>query len=130
MSIVKRQKEEAAKSKKERRFRKSNGESTGADWSKVDAEQLRETIAIVAQAGGALRLGYTIDGGAYALGVYGDGASPYTEYVRPSEDINRVLADLSAVFTGEETEEDPPTRTAAGKLSPTAKRGEGRQGVE
>jgi hypothetical protein len=40
--------------------------------------------------GGALRLGYTRDGGAYAVGVYGDG-TPFTEYIPPSDDIEVYL---------------------------------------
>ena len=70
-----------------------------ANWGAVNAELLVHTLAIVAHTGGALRLGYTRDGGAYAIGVYGDG-EPYTEYVRPSEDIDRYLAELAVDFGG------------------------------
>lgn len=64
-----------------------------ADWGGVNGELLREVIGAVTASGGALRFGYTSDGGAYALGIYGDG-DPYTEYIRPSEDIEAVLREL------------------------------------
>jgi hypothetical protein len=40
--------------------------------------------------GGALRLGYTKDGGAYAVGIYGDG-TPFTEYIPPSDSVEDYL---------------------------------------
>ena len=91
-------KNDAAKDKAGRR-RRTNQNTGGApaSWMLVDIEQLVYTIAAVAQKGGALRLGYTRDGGAYAIGVYGDG-DPYTEYVSPKEDMNEYLRNLSADF--------------------------------
>lgn len=68
-----------------------------ADWSRVDTECLVDTLGTVAACGGALRLGYTRDGGAYAIGVYGDG-DPYTLYIRPSDDIDEALRDIRAGF--------------------------------
>lgn len=73
------------------------GKST-ANWEDVDGELIKATIVAAALTGGALRFGYTSDGGAYALGIYGDGDKPYTEYVRPSEDIDAVLRDIEAAF--------------------------------
>lgn len=64
-----------------------------ADWEGANPTLLLRAIALVAIAGGALRLGYTRDGGAYSIGIYGDG-EPYTEYVRPNEDIDAYLAAL------------------------------------
>lgn len=71
-----------------------------ANWAAVNGDLLLHTLAVVAHTGGALRLGYTRDGGAYAIGIYGDG-EPYTEYVRPSEDIDRYLAELAVDFGGD-----------------------------
>jgi len=82
-----------------RRFRRSAANDRGADWSTVDMAQVVETIGAVTKNGGALRFGLTVDGGAYAVGVYGDGPEPYTEYVRPNEDIEAFLADLATAFT-------------------------------
>ena len=129
MSLVKRQMESKKKYKKERKFKRDSGEETSADWMKADMAQIQETIAKVTAAGGALRFGYTVDGGAYALGIYGDGASPYTEYIRPSEDIDRILADLGAAFDGEETDEEPVTRTA-GKSLPSKATGKPQAGPQ
>lgn len=69
-----------------------NGTNT-ADWGTADAELLRWAIATVAFKGGALRFGYTRDGGAYAVGILGDG-EPYTEYIKPSDDISEYLRGL------------------------------------
>lgn len=68
-----------------------------ADWEIANAELLRAVIAVVAGSGGALRLGYTRDGGAYAVGIYGDG-DPYTDYVRPNEDLDEYLRKLGRDF--------------------------------
>jgi hypothetical protein len=62
-----------------------------------DPEMLQYTITAVAQKGGALRLGYTRDGGAYAIGIYGDG-DPYTEYISPTEDVNEHLRSIASDF--------------------------------
>jgi hypothetical protein len=48
--------------------------------------------------GGALRLGYSRDGGAYAVGVYGDG-DPYTLYHPPEDDIDSLLAKIENAFS-------------------------------
>jgi len=77
-------------------------ESLGADWGTVDAVLLRDSVATISLRGGAVRLGYTRDGGAYAIGVYGLG-EPYTEYVRPSEDVEGYLRELAEAFVGQLT---------------------------
>lgn len=64
-----------------------------ADWMEADADVLRRAIAAAGFKGGALRFGYTRDGGAYAIGVYGSG-DPFTEYVKPGDDINAYLQTL------------------------------------
>lgn len=93
----------------ERRFRRaSRRHSVSADWLLADAELLREAIATVARDGGALRFGYTRDGGAYALGILGDG-EPYTEYVRPSDDINEWLRDFISDVQQQVLPEEPAT---------------------
>jgi hypothetical protein len=70
--------------------RRVQGSSGGADWNSANAQLLVRAIERVALSGGALRFGYTRDGGAYAIGVYGDG-EPYTLYISPRDDINGVL---------------------------------------
>lgn len=112
MGIAKQQMADRKSRGKTRRFQRGGVATGGVDWGSVDMAQIQETIAKVTKAGGALRFGYTADGGAYALGIYGDGTQPYTEYVRPGEDIEAILADLGTVFDGDETDTEPPTRTA------------------
>lgn len=82
----------------ERRVKSRKGSGGPADWAEVNAQELLETIGIVAARGGALRFGYTRDGGAYAIGVYGDG-QPYTIYVKPSERVEDYLEDIRDGFS-------------------------------
>lgn len=64
----------------------------------IEIEALRYCIHHMIQAGGAIRLGVTRDKGAWAIGVYGDGPTPYTEYVKPTESLTEYLTDLGAFF--------------------------------
>jgi hypothetical protein len=68
-----------------------------ADWQSADQAVLLKAITTASSAGGAVRLGYTRDGGAYAIGIYGDG-DPYTVYCKPSENIDQVLSDIADLF--------------------------------
>jgi hypothetical protein len=82
------------------RERRQQRQSTEiADWAAADAQLLLEAVAVVALRGGAIRFGYTRDGGAYSIGIYGSG-EPYTEYVRPSEDIDYYLRGIIEDFGG------------------------------
>lgn len=74
----------------ERPSRRVKHQSEPADWSLASAELIVKLVVYVTACGGAVRFGYTSDGGAYAVGFYGDG-DPYTEYIRPTEDIDEVL---------------------------------------
>lgn len=68
--------------------------SGAANWGDANPAAVVNAIAWTAANGGALRFGYTRDGGAYAIGIYmSDQAN--TEYVRPNEDIDRYLSDLA-----------------------------------
>jgi len=83
--------------KKQRKFIPTTGRTGTADWMSVDGPTLLGAIEAVSRTGGALRFGYTRDGGAYAIGVYGDG-DPYTVYVRPNEDLDGTLKQLTEAF--------------------------------
>lgn len=98
MSIAKKMRDSKSRQTSGRTFRPSVEVTVTADWSRVDAEQLRSTIDVMTQTGGALRCGVTRDGGAYSLGIYGDGPEPYTVYVRPNEDMTEILAELEQTF--------------------------------
>lgn len=72
--------------------------STKADWTAVDPRAVARLIVIVAGFDGAVRFGNTSDGGAYAIGIYGDGDKPYTEYISGSLDITDELDRLCDEF--------------------------------
>lgn len=98
MGINDRQKSQREERKNEQtatRQRRSLSQSKGtpADWGSVDGQLLSRAVAAVAKRGGALRLGYTRDGGAYAVGIYGDG-EPFTEYIPPNDDLDLYLKGL------------------------------------
>lgn len=73
--------------------RVTRGSEDAADWTSINPRAMAEAIGMVASRGGALRFGYTRDGGAYALGIYGDG-EPYTEFFKPSDNIEEYLIGL------------------------------------
>lgn len=76
----------------ERRMRRqtANHLKGAADWAGVDGSLIAKAVAAMAANGGALRFGYTRDGGAYSVGFYGDG-EPFTEYVSPGDDVEEFL---------------------------------------
>jgi hypothetical protein len=72
---------------------KSTGRDTGiVDWAAAPVELLSKLICTVTSRGGAVRFGYTRDGGAYALGLY-YGAESNTQYCRPNEPLEGFLLD-------------------------------------
>lgn len=82
----------------QRRNRRSNrGNVEVAEWGDCEPSKLVAAVSAVAKAGCAIRFGYTRDGGAFAIGIVGDG-EPYTDYVRPSEDIDLYLEGLKFDF--------------------------------
>lgn len=81
--------------------RKARGNQEPADWMTADPTLLQRAIAAVAGSGGAIRFGYTSQGGAFAIGFLGDG-EPYTDYVRPSEDLVAYLEEIIDAWAGAE----------------------------
>ena len=69
-----------------------------ADWHLADPVLLQKAIAAVTAAGGAIRFGYTRDGGAYAVGLYMSN-DHFTEYLRPADDLDGYLRDLADSFS-------------------------------
>lgn len=85
--------------KEQRRIRNSNrGNVDSAHWGDCDATLLRDVVQSIAGRGCAVQFGFTRDGGAFAIRIVGDG-EPYSEYVRPSEDIDLYLRGLLDDFT-------------------------------
>lgn len=68
-------------------------------------------VAVVANAGGAIRVGKTRDGGALALGIY-VGEDVGTEYVRPSEDLHDACEEILAAWLPQAATEYAETREA------------------
>ena len=91
------EKRKAEEKRGSRRRASTQVTSGGASWAQVDGETLKYVCCAISQRGGAIRLGYTRDGGAYAIGIYGDG-EPYTDYVRPGEDINAALLEIAHLW--------------------------------
>lgn len=83
--------------KSERRVKLPGAAHGPANWRLVNVATLVDTITTVSVAGGAIRLGYTRDGGAYAVGVYGDG-DPYTIYCGSDQSIEDVLRSICDGF--------------------------------
>lgn len=82
------------------RRRRSRGNRVPADWAGADPQLVLDLISAVASQGGAVRFGYTRNGDAYAVGYLGDG-DPYTEFVRPSDDLAAYLTDSRKAWDGE-----------------------------
>jgi hypothetical protein len=68
-----------------------------ANWNDATPATLVRAIVAAASADGALRFGYSRDGGAFAIGVYGDG-DPYTDFVGGNEPIDEYLEDYVKLF--------------------------------
>lgn len=81
--------------------RRNRGKVDQADWGEATPGKLATAIKAIAQHGFAIRFGYTKDGGAFAIGILGDG-EPFTEFVRPTEDIDLFLDSLVADYTDTE----------------------------
>lgn len=65
-----------------------------SDWESADEKILKRCICAAGAAGGAIRFGYTRDGGAYSIGVYvGDDRETY--YGRPYDDIDSLLTQIA-----------------------------------
>jgi len=89
-------KREKAKAARGRRA-KAAGEVKwdGFDWIATIA--LTEALMEV---GGAIRIGKTRDGGAWALGIY-VGEDYATEYIRPSEDFTESILEITTAWIDE-----------------------------
>jgi hypothetical protein len=66
-----------------------------ANWENVPADAIRDCIVQIGNIGGAVRFGYSRDGGAYSIGVYGLDTKPFTDYLRPGDDVQAYLDSLA-----------------------------------
>lgn len=66
-----------------------------ANWETVSADAIRDCIVQMGSIGGAVRFGYSRDGGCYSIGVYGLYPEPFTDYLRPGDDVQAYLDQLA-----------------------------------
>jgi translation initiation factor 1 (eIF-1/SUI1) len=86
--------ERAKEQQRDARRKRRHLSGKGADYNDVNGSELMGHLEKWCALGGAIRLGKTRDGGAFAVGVYGDGGDPYTEYLRPDESVTEFLIAL------------------------------------
>lgn len=84
---------------KEGRSRRADRAGT-ANWETVNWQALIALIIAFGDEGGAVRVGKTRDGGAWALGVYLDDDYA-TEYIRPNEDFDEALHEIAQAWLPE-----------------------------
>jgi len=78
----------------ERKFNPTQAPPKSARWADLDGIEVLEWLARMSALGGALRLGLTRDGGAFAVGVYGDGSTPYTLYASGADELQATMNEL------------------------------------
>lgn len=71
------------------------------DVESIWTDRFRAAVDLALSEGGAIRLGLTRDGGALAVGIYGLGGEPTTEYLRPSDDADAFWDELYHAFKGD-----------------------------
>lgn len=64
------------------------------DWTVIDPKIIAGAIGAVALRGGAIRFGYSSDGGCFTIGIYGDG-DPYTEFTRTAGECVELLEGIT-----------------------------------
>ena len=69
-----------------------------ADWANATPENVMALVCAVGMEGGAVRLGYTRDGGAYSIGIY-VGSLSKTYYCNEKDGIDETVRELTEHFT-------------------------------
>jgi len=87
-----------------RRFNRGNVDP--ADWREADPNKVAALIHNITRHGFAVRFGYTRDGGAFAVGIVGDG-EPTTHFIRPNESIDLFLDSASEAYANLITDTPP-----------------------
>jgi len=78
--------------------RRNRGQASVCDWASADPERIIALITTVTAQNGLCSFGYTRDAGAYTVTVILDGER-YTDYCRPTEDVNGFLEALRDDYT-------------------------------
>lgn len=76
---------------------KSDGAQDVADWGSANGKSVIDLIQVVSNLGGAVRFGYTRDGGAYSVGVYLDDDRE-TFYCKPTDDLDDFITRLTGML--------------------------------
>lgn len=80
--------------KRDEPIRRRRQNDAVADWASVEPDRIIKVICAVTSTEGAIRFGYSRDGGAYSIGIYGDG-KPFTEFCPATGDVDTWLEGLS-----------------------------------
>lgn len=97
MSVAKRAIEAKRQGKKRTLAQMFNGEAGGgeAEWESASPGHLCQLVYAASENGGAVRFGYSRDGGAYAVGLYADGET-VTLYHPCTGDVDGWLQTLTS----------------------------------
>jgi hypothetical protein len=68
-----------------------NSDGGGADWGSVNPDVICRVLSAITSRGGAIRFGYSRDGGAYAIGLYYGGVAK-TVYCSPHDSVDSLLS--------------------------------------
>lgn len=79
--------------KKDPKARKRRKNVHVADWGGAEHALIVKLIEAVTQDNGAIRFGYSRDGGAYSLGIYGDG-KPFSEFLPGNQDVDDWIREI------------------------------------
>lgn len=95
--------EHERRANKRERAKESRGRRKSASqaiaWSEFAWLDFAALTVALANKGGAVRLGTTRDGGAWALGIYLDNDYA-TEYIKPTEDCREAIAEIAEAWLG------------------------------
>lgn len=98
MSAVKKIMDNKRAGGRQRRYGNVSVAKAAVTWTDVKSENIMELIVAASEASGAVRFGLSRDGGALALGVYGDGDEGYTLYSPTAEGMEDHISGLIDVF--------------------------------
>jgi hypothetical protein len=79
------------------RSTKNEDSENVADWGSITPKILVDLVQVVSGLSGAVRFGYTRDGGAYSVGIYLDDDRE-TFYYKPSDDLDDAIASLTEML--------------------------------
>lgn len=74
-------------------------ETEQPDWGRIEDRLLWTVIQLVTPDDGAIMFGYSRDGGAYSVRIYGSG-EPYTTYYHSDAEMTAFLIELVEAYRG------------------------------